>query len=71
MICQTAIGVKKMDFEKLKLHIGNKLWDKKSKKWLTLEKVIILEKDKTYVQFEELNNIHQLKEFDLRKGLYQ
>lgn len=54
-----------MEFEKLKLQIGNKLWDRKSKKWLTLEKVITLEKNKQYVQFKELDNIYQLKEFDL------
>lgn len=53
-----------MEFEKIKLQIGNKLWDKKSKKYLTLEKAIIINK-KEYVQFKELDNIYQLKEFNL------
>lgn len=54
-----------MDLNQLKLQIGNKLWDKKSKRWLTLEKVVIMEKNKEYVQFKELDCIYQLKEFDL------
>lgn len=57
-----------MEFEKLKLQIGNKLWDKKSKRWLTLEKVIILEKNKQYVQFKELDNIYRIEEFNLILG---
>lgn len=54
-----------MNIDQLKLQIGNKLWDRKSRRYLTLEKVVILEKTKEYVQFKELSCIHQLKEFDL------
>ena len=57
-----------MEFEKLKLQIGNKLWDKKSKRWLTLEKVIILEKTKKYIQVKELDNIYRIEEFNLILG---
>lgn len=54
-----------MNIDQLKLQIGNKLWDRKSGRCLTLEKVVILEKTKEYVQFKELSCIYQLKEFDL------
>lgn len=58
-----------MDISYLKLHIGEKFYDKKSKRWLTIEKLVTLSKVE-YVQFKELDNIYKLSEFELSRGVY-